>query len=100
MTTLHKAAQAALDALEYVVEQGGGPTCEHEAGVCFCKENTAINDLREALAQEPAQPAVQEPNMHTRNITKVERPSDQTLTLHFTSCAQASKFAVVLGEKP
>lgn len=32
------------DALQWTVEQGGGPACEHESGgdVCFCKENQAI----------------------------------------------------------
>ena len=42
-----------LEALEYVVDQGGGPLCEHEAGICFCKENTAIEAAREYLATEP-----------------------------------------------
>ena len=50
------AMEAALneckDALEWVVEQGGGPACEHEGGiVCFCKENNAINAARAALAK-------------------------------------------------
>lgn len=50
------AMEAALneckDALEWVVEQGGGPVCEHEGGVvCFCKENNAINAASAALAK-------------------------------------------------
>lgn len=43
----------ALETLEWVIEQAGGPECEHEASVCFCKENYAINTLREVLAEQP-----------------------------------------------
>lgn len=44
----------ALEALEYVVEQGGGPVCEHEAGgaVCFCKENAAIAAIKTHLGEQ------------------------------------------------
>lgn len=40
--------QKALEVLEWVVEQGGGPKCEHESGgaVCFCKENAVIAAIR------------------------------------------------------
>lgn len=53
---LREAAQKALEALEWAVEQGGGPACEHESGgaVCFCVENKAITALRAALAQQDA----------------------------------------------
>lgn len=37
-------------ALAWAIEQGGGPTCEHEASVCFCRENEAVNTARAALA--------------------------------------------------
>lgn len=61
MNSARQVMQMALDALEYVVEQGGGPVCEHETGgaVCFCKENEAINALRAALQAAPAQPVNQ-----------------------------------------
>ena len=36
-------------ALAWAIEQGGGPACEHEAGVCFCRENEAVNAARAAL---------------------------------------------------
>lgn len=36
-------------ALEWAIEQGGGPACEHEAGVCFCNEKNALNYARAAL---------------------------------------------------
>ena len=67
---LIKAAQQALEALEWAVDQGGGPTCEHEAGVCFCKENDAINTLRTAIQQaEAQQPATGEPSpTHGMNL--------------------------------
>ncbi|MGU3628120.1 hypothetical protein [Comamonas sp. C24C] len=46
------ALQESLSALEYVVEQAGGPACEHEGGVvCFCKENTAISEARTAISK-------------------------------------------------
>ncbi|WP_238908144.1 hypothetical protein [Achromobacter ruhlandii] len=38
-------------ALEWAIEQGGGPDCEHEAGVCFCNENNALNYARAAIAK-------------------------------------------------
>lgn len=38
-------------ALEWVIEQGGGPACEHEAAVCFCKESNALNHARAAIAK-------------------------------------------------
>lgn len=55
MSNARQVMQIALDALEYVVDQGGGPVCEHQAGgaVCFCKENEAINALRKELAAHP-----------------------------------------------
>lgn len=37
------------DALHWVIEQGGGPNCEHESGVCFCKEKSAIFLAVEAI---------------------------------------------------
>jgi hypothetical protein len=43
-----KALDLALEALEWTVEQGGGPACEHEASVCFCKENNAITAIKQA----------------------------------------------------
>lgn len=48
---LLEALKESLSALEWVVEQGGGPECEHESGgaICFCKENSAINSARKAL---------------------------------------------------
>lgn len=45
------ALEACHGALEWVIEQGGGPACEHEAGVCFCKENNALNAARAAIAK-------------------------------------------------
>lgn len=42
--------QQALEALEWTVEQAGGPVCAHIEGVCFCRENNAINAARAALA--------------------------------------------------
>jgi hypothetical protein len=50
---LLEALQEAKAALEWCVEQGGGPTCEHESGgvVCFCKENKAISSARAAIAK-------------------------------------------------
>lgn len=36
-------------ALEWVIEQGGGPACEHDAAVCFCKENNALESARSAI---------------------------------------------------
>lgn len=55
---LLEALQESLAALEYVVEQAGGPGCEHEGGVvCFCKENTAIGAARAAIAKATGQPA-------------------------------------------
>ena len=51
-SAMEAALNACKDALEWVVEQGGGPVCEHEGGVvCFCKENNAINAARAALAK-------------------------------------------------
>lgn len=44
----------ALEALEWVVDQAGGPACEHEGSVCFCKENKAINALRARLESSNA----------------------------------------------
>lgn len=37
-------------ALAWAIEQGGGPACEHEASVCFCRENEAVNSAHAALA--------------------------------------------------
>lgn len=49
---LLEALQEAMQALEWCVEQGGGPVCEHESGVvCFCKENNAISAARAAIAK-------------------------------------------------
>lgn len=50
---LLEALQEAKAALEWCVEQGGGPTCEHESGgvACFCKENKAISSARAAIAK-------------------------------------------------
>lgn len=50
---LLEALKEAKAALEWCVEQGGGPTCEHESGgvVCFCKENKAISSARAAIAK-------------------------------------------------
>jgi hypothetical protein len=44
----------ALEALQWVVEQGGGPKCEHESGnaVCFCKENAAIAAITQRLEKK------------------------------------------------
>ncbi|KGH25453.1 hypothetical protein [Comamonas testosteroni] len=54
---LLEALQESLAALEYVVEQAGGPFCEHDGGVvCFCKENTAIGAARTAIAKATGQP--------------------------------------------
>lgn len=60
LDTLRKA----LEALEWCVEQGGGPTCEHESGgaVCFCKENAAITALRAEIERlEAAEPVAARP---------------------------------------
>ena len=54
MNTLDTMKQA-LEALEWTVEQGGGPVCEHDGAVCFCKENNAITSLRQAIADMEAQ---------------------------------------------
>lgn len=49
---LLKALQDCKAALEWCVEQGGGPVCEHKSGVvCFCKENNAINSAGEAISK-------------------------------------------------
>ncbi|MDF3858113.1 hypothetical protein P3W70_07135 [Achromobacter denitrificans] len=48
---LLESLEACCDALDWVIEQGGGPTCEHEAGVCFCKESNALNAARAAIAK-------------------------------------------------
>lgn len=49
---LLEALQVCKAALDWVVEQGGGPACEHEGGVvCFCKENNAINVAKVAIAK-------------------------------------------------
>lgn len=49
---LLEALQECKNALEWCIEQGGGPACEHESGVvCFCKENSAINSARAAIAR-------------------------------------------------
>lgn len=50
------ALKEAKAALEFAVEQGGGPQCEHESGgaVCFCRENSAINSARAAIAKAEA----------------------------------------------
>lgn len=49
---LLEALKESLAALEWVVEQGGGPACEHDGGVvCFCKENNAINSARAAISK-------------------------------------------------
>ena len=72
--TKDEALKLALEALEWVVEQAGGPVCEHESGgaVCFCKENKAITSIKEALAQ-PEQEQCQCPNCR--------------VTLHASDCA-------------
>lgn len=55
---LLEALQEAKAALEWCVEQGGGPVREHESGaVCFCKENRAINSARAAIAKALGEPA-------------------------------------------
>jgi hypothetical protein len=46
---LLEALEVSIDALNWVIEQAGGPKCEHEAGVCFCKENNALNVARAAI---------------------------------------------------
>ena len=49
---LLEALQESLAALEWAVDQGGGPQCDHESGVvCFCKENNAINSARAAISK-------------------------------------------------
>lgn len=48
---LLEALQECKAALEWCVEQGGGPVCEHKSGVCFCKENKAINSADDAIAK-------------------------------------------------
>lgn len=49
---LLEALKESLAALEWVVEQGGGPACEHDGGVvCFCKENNAINSACAAISK-------------------------------------------------
>lgn len=55
---LLQALQESLAALEYVVEEAGGPHCEHEGGiVCFCKENNAISAARAAIAKATGEQA-------------------------------------------
>lgn len=53
---LLEALKEAKAALEWCVEQGGGPVCEHESGgvVCFCKENKAINSADSAITKAEA----------------------------------------------
>lgn len=47
---LLEALKKCKSALEWVIEQGGGPECEHESGVvCFCKENNALHSADEAI---------------------------------------------------
>lgn len=46
---LLEALEDCQTALEWAIEQGGGPACEHEAGVCFCNENNALNFARAAI---------------------------------------------------
>lgn len=49
---LLEALQKCQTVLEWVVEQAGGPQCEHEGGVvCFCQENAAISTARAAIAK-------------------------------------------------
>ncbi|QTW18113.1 hypothetical protein [Comamonas kerstersii] len=49
---LLEALKEAKAALEWCVEQGGGPVCEHESGaVCFCKESKAISSADAAIAK-------------------------------------------------
>lgn len=49
---LLEALQKCQTVLEWVVEQAGGPQCEHEGGVvCFCQENAAISTARAAIAE-------------------------------------------------
>ena len=57
----------ALEALEWSVEQGGGPECEHESGgaVCFCKENKAITAIQSALAEPEMTPAFRSSHAYT-----------------------------------
>ena len=55
MTTLHKAAQAALEALDL--------PCDRWNATQYEAVKKARDDLRAALAKEPAQPAVQEPSL-------------------------------------
>lgn len=45
------ALEECLSALNFIVEQGGGPHCEHEGGTCFCKENNAISSALDAIAK-------------------------------------------------
>lgn len=51
------ALEACRDALAWVIDQGGGPACEHEAGVCFCNENKALSIAHAAIAKATGQPA-------------------------------------------
>ena len=50
---LLEALKEAKTALEWCVEQGGGPVCEHESGgvTCFCRENRAISSADAAIAK-------------------------------------------------
>lgn len=49
---LLEALMVCKDALVWVVEQGGGPACEHAGSVaCFCKENNAISVALETIAK-------------------------------------------------
>lgn len=54
---LLEALKACKAALDWVVEQAGGPACEHDGGVvCFCKENNAINLAAAAINKAEAKP--------------------------------------------
>lgn len=51
---LERVLAQARGALEWSIDQGGGPICEHDSGgaACFCKENDALSAINEALHSE------------------------------------------------
>lgn len=91
MSNARQVMQIALDALEYVVDQGGGPVCEHQAGgaVCFCKENEAINALRKELA---AHPQATEPAPSTAVEPVTDAMVDAYLTEQRRTVKEADRF--------
>lgn len=95
--TVRQLSRALREEIEQPTFMGEPHPPSRHCMCAYCKPSFDDAAVHPDLAP---QPAVQEPNMHTRNITKIERPSDQTLTLHFTSCAQASKFAEALAQEP